>query len=232
MTLAKHNLHVAALIPSHLTPQDIISALHDHNTCLTLQALTTGHTKLPSTDPETKKDTYWYPHDIRPITTYEVTECVTIVPGIGDMGKKFITFPSCFQDTPHGIKTRADTSGVVLRAEFRVIQGGMDDGEVDGEGQGIGYADWVLVEDVEVQTSWYMMPFVRKAMEGAHRDICRKVIEKVEMIKRQEAIASTLAKGKMRAGSGGSHASHGSLARSYTEEDEERYHRPDKITYG
>ena len=228
MTLAKHNLHVAALIPPHLSPSDVISALHDHNTCLTLQALTTGHTKLPETDPATKKDTYWYPPDIHPITTYAVTECVTVVPGIGELGKKYITFPSCFQDTPHGIKTRADaTGGVTLRAEFRVIQGGADGGEVDGEGEGVGYADWVLVEDVEVTCAWYMMPFVRKAMEGAHRDICRKVVEKVEMIKRQEAIANTIARGKGRAGS---EASLGSLVRSQSHV--ERVVQPDKVMYG
>lgn len=249
MTLAKHNLHVAALIPPHITAQDVISALHDHNTCLTLQALTCGHEKLDSTDPETKKDTYWYPVDLNPITTYSVTECVTILPGVGDMGKKYITFPSCFQDTPHGIKTRADTSGVVLRAEFRVIPGGSGEGEVDGEGEGVGYADWVLVEDVEVQTSWYMMPFVRKAMEGAHKDICKKVIEKVEMLKRQEAIvASVKGKGRASMGSQGSLGSLGSprsfgspgsfgsprrLGRQYTDENGEALHTmSEKITYG
>ncbi|KAF2871604.1 hypothetical protein BDV95DRAFT_44332 [Massariosphaeria phaeospora] len=198
---AKHNLHTAALIPPHLAPEDVISALHDHNTCLTLQALTTGHKKLPSTAPETSKDTYWYPPDIHPITTYSVTECITVLPGVGEWGKKYLTFPSCFQETPTGLKTRADTSGVVLRAEFRVIKGGADDGEVDGEGEGVGYAEWVLVEDVEVQCAWYMMPFVKGKMEAAHRDICRKVIEKVIMEKRQDAIVKTAAKAKGRSDS-------------------------------
>ncbi|KAF2119413.1 hypothetical protein BDV96DRAFT_473234, partial [Lophiotrema nucula] len=197
---SKHNLHTAALIPPHLQPSDIISALHDHNTCLSLQAVTTGHKKLSETAPETKKDTYWYPVDLHPVHTYEVNECVTIFPGIGEWGKKYLTFPSCFQDTPHGVKTRADApGGVTLRAEFRVIPGGAGDGEVDGEGQGVGYADWVLVEDVEVQCAWYMMPFVKSKMEAAHQDICRKVVEKVEMEKRQEQIARTAAKGKERA---------------------------------
>ncbi|KAF2186249.1 hypothetical protein K469DRAFT_664119 [Zopfia rhizophila CBS 207.26] len=219
MTLAKHHLHVAALIPSHLSREDIVAALHDHNTCLTLQALTTRHKKLPETAPETKKDPYWYPVDLNPITTYEVTEGVTVIPGIGEWGKKYITFPSCFQDTPHGIKTRADTSGVMLRAEFRVIPGGADDGEVDGEGEGVGYADWVLVEDVEVQCAWYMMPFVRKSMEGAHRDICRKVVEKVEMLKMQEVVARSAAKGK-------------SKVDQTTSPDKALPDLPDKITYG
>lgn len=185
---SKHNLHVAASIPRHLTPDDIISALHDHNTCLSLQALTTGHIKADSTAPATLKDTYWYPPDQYPVTTYNVTESITLIPGVGDWAKKLIVFPSCFQDTRTGIKTRADASGVIVRAEFRVVRGGAA-AEVEGEGMGIGDAAWVLVEDVEVSCAWYLMPFVKGKMEEAHRDICRKVVEKVEMQKRQQAVA-------------------------------------------
>jgi hypothetical protein len=32
---------------------------------------------------------------------------------------------------------------------------------------------------VEVVCAWWMMPLVRGKMEGAHRDICRKVVQKV-----------------------------------------------------
>ncbi|KAH7346089.1 hypothetical protein BKA66DRAFT_433382 [Pyrenochaeta sp. MPI-SDFR-AT-0127] len=195
---AKHNLHVAASIPAHLTPADIIAALHDHTTALTLQALTTGHTKAPSTAPETLKDTYWYPPDQYPIETYNVTECVTLLPGIGEWGKKYLTFPSCFQDTKAGIKTRADASGVIVRAEFRVVKGGAG-AEVEGEGMGVGDAEWVLVEDVEVTCSWWLMPFVKGKMEQAHRDVCRKVVEKVEMQWRQQAVANSTIKGKTKA---------------------------------
>jgi hypothetical protein len=191
---AKHNLHIAASIPPHLDPSDIIAALHDHNTALTLQALTTGHKKLPDTAPETLKDTYWYPTDINPVHTYSVTECVVVLPGLGQWGKKNITFPSCFQNIPTGIKTRADASGVTVRADYRVIKGGADS-EVEGEGQGIGDAEWVLVEDAEISCSWWLMPFVKGKMEQAHRDICRKVIEKVEMQRRQDDLAKSVGRG-------------------------------------
>lgn len=188
---AKYHLHIAAQIPSHLAPAEVIAALQDHSTTLSLQALTTGHEKLPSTAPETLKDTYWYPTDLNPVHTYNVTECVTIVPGVGQLGKKVVTFPSCYQDIPTGIKSRADVSGITVRADYRVIKGGID-GEVDGEGQGIGDAEWVLVEDAEVSCSWWLMPFVKSKMEQAHRDICRKVIEKVEMQRRQNELAQSV----------------------------------------
>ncbi|CAO2650022.1 Nn.00g013140.m01.CDS01 [Neocucurbitaria sp. VM-36] len=228
---SKHHLHTAASIPAHLTPADIIAALHDHNTALTLQALTTGHTKADSTAPETLKDTYWYPPDQYPINTYNVKECITWFPGVGEFGKKYITFPSCFQDTKLGIKTRADASGVIVRAEFRVVRGGAG-AEVEGEGMGVGDAEWVLVEDVEVSCSWWLMPFVKGKMEQAHRDVCRKVVEKVEMQKRQEAVASSAgsaAKGKGRLENGGFDGGHfgghfGDASRRPTEESYyERY---------
>jgi hypothetical protein len=184
---ARHNLHTAAAIPPHIDPSIVLAALHDHNTALTLQALTQGHEKLPSTNPETLKDTYWYPTDLNPVTTYRVTEVIKFLPGV-EWGKKYLKFPSCFQDTPTGVRTRADASGVIVRAEFRVVRGGAA-AEVEGEGAGIGDAEWVLVEDVEVTCAWWLMPFVRGKMEQAHRGICAKVMEKVEMEQRQRAVA-------------------------------------------
>ncbi|KAJ4384941.1 hypothetical protein N0V86_000545 [Didymella sp. IMI 355093] len=160
-----------------------------------LQALTTRHEKLPTTAPDVLKDTYWYPTDLNPVHTYSVTEIVTILPGVGQWGKKNLTFPSCYQNIPTGIKTRADASGVIIRADYRVIRGGAES-EVDGEGQGIGDAEWVLVEDVQVSCSWWLMPFVKGKMEQAHRDICRKVVEKVEMQRRQKDLAHSVGRGQ------------------------------------
>lgn len=224
---SKHNLHVAASIPAHISPETVIAALHDHNTALTLQALTTGHEKAPSTDPTTLKDTYWYPPDQYPITTYHVNECITVLPGVGEWGKKYIKFPSCFQDTKHGIKTRADASGVIVRAEFRVVRGGAG-AEVDGEGMGIGDAEWILVEDVEVSCSWWLMPFVKGKMEQAHRDVCQKVVEKVEMQRRQQAVAQTAPFAKQRV----SEEPDEDIHTGYAEMQREHYAKPGGVVFG
>ena len=182
MTLAKHQYHVSASIPSRITSEAVIAALHDHNTCLSLQALTTGHEKLPSTDPATLQDTFWYPTDIYPASSYRVTEIIAYLPWFS-WAKYNLVFPSCFQNTPNGLKTRADTGGVIIRAEFRVLDGTEVDDTVDGESGELsrrsGEVEWVLTEDVEVVCPWWMMPLVRSKMEEAHSDICRKVVEKV-----------------------------------------------------
>ncbi|KAF2006047.1 hypothetical protein P154DRAFT_518265 [Amniculicola lignicola CBS 123094] len=194
--MATHNLHVGALIPPHLTPSEIIQALHDHNTCLTLQALTTGHTPLPEPEPEIKKDTWWYPVDLNPIDSYEVTEVITLLPGIGEWGKRYLTFPTNFQNTRDGIKTRADAGGVIVRAEYRVLPSSTADSEILGEGEGIGShasafdpSSFALIEDVEVTCAWWLMPFVRGKMEEAHREICKRVIEKVVAEKTQKKLS-------------------------------------------
>lgn len=182
-------MHTASAIPPRIHPSVVLAALHDHNTALTLQALTQGHEKLPSTHPRTLEDTYWYPTDRNPVHSYKVTEVITLLPGVGEWGRKYLTFPTCFQDTPTGLKTRADASGgVVVRAEFRVVRGGAA-AEVEGEGGGVGDAEWVLVEDVEVTCAWWMMPFVKGKMEQAHRGICSKVIDKVVTEHRENAVA-------------------------------------------
>jgi len=124
-----------------------------------------------------------------PLKSYEVTEVVTIIPGIGDYGKKTIKFFSHFQDTATGVRTRADASmGIVLHAEYRVQPGGAD-GEVDGEGEGIGYADWVLAEEVTVECSWWLMPLVKGNVYKAHRDMVRKLVEQVIAEKNAQRIA-------------------------------------------
>jgi len=178
---AKHNLHVAHHLPSHISPASVVAALHDHDTTLTLQALSCGYETAPNTAEATLKDTYWYPPDQYPVATYHVSECITWFPGIGQYGKKYITFPVCYQNTRQGIKTRADAAaGVILRAEYRVVANGELGSEVEGEGMGVGDAQFVLVEDVEVSCAWWLMPFVKGKMEEGHRNLCRMVIEKVE----------------------------------------------------
>ncbi|KAF2816882.1 uncharacterized protein BDZ99DRAFT_456687 [Mytilinidion resinicola] len=191
MSRSSHTLHVAALIPANISPSDIIATLHNHTNCLTVQSLTCGHQEVPAHD-DVQSDPYFAPTSSAPpapLKSYEVTEVVTIVPGIGDWGKKTIKFFSHFQDTATGLRTRADASmGVVLHAEYRVQPGGAD-GEVDGEGEGIGYAEWVLAEEVTVECSWWLMPLVKGNVYKAHRDMVRKLVEQVIAEKNAQRIA-------------------------------------------
>ena len=79
-----------------------------------------------------------------------------------------------------------------------MIKGSTIEGVLEDEGEGLGQIEWVLVEDVEVICAWWMMPLVRGKMEEAHRDICRKVVEKVVAEKEMAATQRAAAKDKTR----------------------------------
>lgn len=162
---AKHKLHIEAPIPSHIPPSYIIAELYDHNTIITLQSLTTGHKNLPSTELAILDDSYWLPINSHPVKSYEVTECIFALPGAGEWGKIYITFPSTFQNIKYGVKSRGDAPGVIVRAEFRV--------ERSEQGP-----RWKLVEDMEVSCHRLLTPFVKWKVEEAHRGIVGKIIEK------------------------------------------------------
>lgn len=188
-TRIKHSFRIAVPIPpDRLTAEDVISALHEHSNCLTLQALTTGYREIPTSSTERQgqdsrspafSDPYFTNHtktntstDDR-VKSYLVTEGVPIIPGLGDWGKKFITFPVWFMDTARGVRTRGDAPmGVTVWAEYSV--------ESQNWNQGQGQAEAVLVEDVTVECARVMMPFVRRNAAHAHRGICRKILARVE----------------------------------------------------
>ncbi|KAK9351763.1 hypothetical protein V1505DRAFT_420149 [Lipomyces doorenjongii] len=185
MSRSSHTFQFEALLPSSLTTADIISALHVHENCLTLHAFTIGHKEVPTTDPDVTSDPYFSPTDPAPIKTYEVTERHIIVPGVGDWGKKFTTFPAWFQDTTTGLKTRADgpVGALVVRAEWSVQPGGACGG-MKGEAEG---PEYMLVENVTVECAWWLMSLAKRSVEAAHRDICRKLVEKVDRARRTGA---------------------------------------------
>ncbi|BDD55780.1 hypothetical protein MPDQ_007356 [Monascus purpureus] len=134
---------------------------------------------------------------------YLATEAIPIIPGAGDWAKISLSFLVWFQDTQSGVRTRADApAGVVVRAEYTVQTRQSQDQDLgvglgssgassnnnannnDSETTGDHYAnassdssEWVLVENVSVECNWFLMPFVKRQMERAHRDICRRVIE-------------------------------------------------------
>jgi hypothetical protein len=167
-----HYLNITAPLPVTLPPELVVAALHDHSTVITLQKLTTTYKALPKTPAPILEDQYFAPS--QPISTYEVTEGVLVLPGIGSLGVYPLKIELHCQDTQSGLKTRAGTSSALVRAEYHVEPvGDMGEGRFGG-------AEWVLVETASVECAAFFMPFVKKSFEGAHRDICRLLVEKVE----------------------------------------------------
>ena len=188
-TISSRSRQFTTPIPTFLSDKDVITGLYDHNNVLTLQALIIGHKEVDTENyPAALTDPYFFPADraAAPVKCYEVAEGVIVIPGIGDWGKKFINFPAWFQDTPDGLHVRADPpGGVMVRAEWRVEHagsgGGGDGSDTDGVEEQV---EFLLVEDLTVECASWMMPFVGMTVEGAHRDICWKLVEKLAAEKR------------------------------------------------
>lgn len=169
---ASHSITVQVDIPPSLSPDRVIEALHFHLNVATLQPLVQNVKMIP---PSQVEGTYFGRAEeeffnARPddLDHYEVTERITVVPGIGDWGKKDITFPARFQNTVNGIKSWADApSGVTVHADWIVKP------QEGKRGQ------WVLEEQATVECAPLLMPFVRKTFVGAHSDICQRLLEKI-----------------------------------------------------
>ncbi|KAF1989223.1 hypothetical protein K402DRAFT_391370 [Aulographum hederae CBS 113979] len=178
----RHSLHVSEPIPSRLSPSTVIDALHDYGNIMTLHPLVTGWDEidLPQSFAQDQDAHFDHSSSAAKIRYFNVDEAVVFIPGIGDWGKKMISFPGIFQDMEDGVKTRADAAGgsVVVRARWSVAKR-EEGGEIEehhGEG---GHQAWELTEDVAVECSAILMPFVRWSMESAHKEICKKLLAKI-----------------------------------------------------
>lgn len=176
----EHSLRISVPVPAKISPENVLSVLHDHGRMMSMQPLVTHWEELPS-EPGS------------PTKRYSFTEAIPILPFLGAWGSKAITSEATFENTEDGVRSVADApAGVVVRAEWR-IEHAKDDGGRSGadkeEHDEQNKIDWVLTEDVSVECAAVLMWFVKGQMEQAHQDICRKVLESAET--RNEDSAAT-----------------------------------------
>lgn len=140
----QHSLTVRTLLPRHLPPEEVVTALRTYVPVIRNQALVTHYE--PGTElPDSVADPFFYgggpiahPRGLGhgngtrgssdrdygegPFVTYDVHERIPLIPGLAS---KEISFPVTFQDAPGGIPCRADApGGVTLWTEFKVRPSG------------------------------------------------------------------------------------------------------------
>lgn len=189
----QHNLVVRIPLPRHLPPQEVVNALRTYIPVIKHQALVTRYERAPGL-PDCASDPFFHggspnanpgqDHNPPDIVTFNVFERINVIPGLAS---KEINFPVTFQDAPGGVRCRADApAGVTLWTEFKVRPKPQ---KLDDTASSATGPDWEaevdrrrefeLVERVTVETSSLLMPFVARSMEGAHKDICQKVVDEV-----------------------------------------------------
>jgi len=165
--------------------------LHEHENLMLVQPLTTKYAPMPSTPDDTLKNPYWGEKGFREtIKTYMVSESITIIPGIGEYGRKVIQFPASFQDTSDGVRTIAlAAAGVIAKSHFRVMPVRSDQ-ETNNTLKGEQGTHWILRETAQVECAKCLMPIVKGNYEKAHRDLCSRLLEKASQGKRGQAGSS------------------------------------------
>lgn len=195
----QHKLVVRTPLPRYLPPQEVVNALRTYIPVIKHQPLVTRYERATAL-PECASDPFF--HGGSPIenpgvdhnpadsyndgafVTFRVFERINLIPGVAS---KEINFPATFQDVPGGVRCRADApGGVTLWIEYKVRPKPQ---KLDDPASSAAGPDWEaevdrrrgfeLVEWVTVETSSLLMPFVARSMEGAHKDICRKVVDEV-----------------------------------------------------
>ncbi|KAL2106291.1 hypothetical protein VUR80DRAFT_6944 [Thermomyces stellatus] len=196
----QHNLTVRTSLPRYLPPQEVVNALQTYIPVIKHQALVTRYERAMGI-PHCARDPFFHGgspianpavDDNPPVSyrngalvAFNVFERINLIPGIAS---KEITFPATFQNVPGGVRCRADApGGVTLWTEFKVrpkprnlnapssAAGSAWDWEAEVDRR----REYELVEWVTVEASSLLMPFVARSMEGAHKDICQKVIDEV-----------------------------------------------------
>ncbi|KAF2105135.1 hypothetical protein NA57DRAFT_27407, partial [Rhizodiscina lignyota] len=168
-----HSVTINVDIPKYLNPDDVIAALHGHTVLMDLQPLVTGYRPIPAEDLSgafmgREEEEHFEHASAAELTHYHVDETITIVPGIGEWGKTHITFPARWQNTPSGAKGWADAPQGVTVASIWTVK--------PKEGK---RGSWELEEQATVSCSGWLMPLVKRSFEGAQRDICQGLIEKL-----------------------------------------------------
>ena len=177
MKRTAHTHEVTCPIPLELSDRSVIAALHRHENVLKLQPLISSYNEIESDD-GSESDPF-FGELSSPIKIYKATEFVTIIPGIGQLGKYPTHLLVSFQDAPDGLRSRAiAAAGVVVRATYSVRRAPENSPESNDDGtDGVDHSGWTLTEKIVVECPSWLMPLVKGNMEGAHKNLCRDLLE-------------------------------------------------------
>jgi len=183
-----YKLRTSVPIPLSIPPETVVQALQQPENLLDLGSLLHTYKQIP-TDLLPEKihndSTYFSTFDIEtPITAYEVTDTIPLLPGAGSWAAKHIKFFVRFQNLPDGVRAYVNASaGVTVKSVYRVIFNestatvNVDNGSDEEQSIENG---WRLVEFSSVECFALMMPFVSSNLDISHKDMLQQLLTKIE----------------------------------------------------
>jgi hypothetical protein len=179
MTRGIHTFKVDCPIPSNISATSVITALHCHENLLTLQPQLSSYSEISSTQVPDFDE--YFDKLSGQVKVYKAIERITLLPGIGDMGKYSTTIVVSFQDAADGLRSRAVApAGIIVTSTYIVHRIKSKSAIFDTHDEDkTGHDNWTLSQNVILECPSWLMPFVKQNMEGAQRYMCQNLIKKI-----------------------------------------------------
>lgn len=176
---SQHRFLVSIPIPSSLPPEFVLSFIQTYTPTLQSNPVIADFTEKPTDISSVTSDPYFGPPDDS-LRTFQIHEVITLAAGL----RKETRWPTVFQRTPHGIRSRANaTVGIVVWAEWMVrprqdstATSPVEPGNTPSTDRTLG-EEWELYEEVTIEANSLLMPFVSRTSNDVHSEICQKVLD-------------------------------------------------------
>ncbi|EEU45676.1 uncharacterized protein NECHADRAFT_61450 [Fusarium vanettenii 77-13-4] len=176
---SQYRFFISIPIPNTLPPEIVLNFIQTYTPTLQSNPVIADFTEKPTDINGITSDPFFGPPD-NTLRTFEIHEVITLAPGL----RKETRWPTVFQCTPHGIRSRANaTAGIVVWAEW-VVRPRQDSssagspieaGNTPSTERTLG-EEWELYEEVTIEANRLVMPFVSRTSNDVHREICHKVL--------------------------------------------------------
>ncbi|EAS28200.3 uncharacterized protein CIMG_09404 [Coccidioides immitis RS] len=165
-------------LPSYITRETVIEALHQHSEMIELNPLVIKHVrcKPPGNAPSDEFHCVWY----------ELTDKIHYLPGGILSGN--VSYKACFHDLPRGLQTHVYApTGLDIKEKWSV--GGNMPGE-PREPIELGLLDvpregLYLREDVDMRSNILTTSFVKRTLKKAHSVLVERLIVKADLLKQR-----------------------------------------------
>lgn len=176
-----HQVTLSFPLPSYLSPDLVLEHLQNYEPLITPHPYLLKYNRRPVTVEELIDDPF-FTETGRKLEAFEVTERVVLLPvtGFSSWCYKDVRIPAVFQSFETGVRCRADAQGGVrVWSTYEIRRRDLDSSSTESIVVSPGAGDWELVEHARVECSHLVKPFVVHSFEGAHREICQRMIDEM-----------------------------------------------------
>ena len=179
MFTRKHSYTTITPIPGHVPRQLALDLLHSHEEVIRLNPLVLKVESIQAPR-HAAADEYYSPW-------YEIFQSIQVIPGLGNVGSKELSFKGCFHNMAWGLQTHTYIAmGVELFHKYRIS--GNQPGEPPEQREmglaalGAPAEGLYLREDITIQCNFTVLSFVKKQLKAASKEMIQRILKKAELL--------------------------------------------------